>query len=147
MHSIQYSCVYLVVSLMIVIGNKQSLHHDHSNDIVVLTLETQDQEQDLGEYRCQVTQSQIKDSQFLNDLTAEEFDAKVHTDGAEHSNVQVRLPCDGDFQFVKFGFNDMCYYFHNIMCIFITTMMMMMNIDYQCHYFWIIQMIFIMTLS
>ena len=56
MHSTTKSCLYLMVSLllMVVIGNTQLLDDSDDNN-VVLFLESQDEDVDLTKHRCKGT--------------------------------------------------------------------------------------------
>ena len=108
-------CLYLVLSLIAVYGNRQSFDHDSNN--IVLTLQSQDQDLNSNEYSCTVQKSQLRHSKLVSDLVghASHHDAILMTHAnTEYSDLQVPIPYDPDNAFLKNGFHDMCDYLQNV---------------------------------
>ena len=95
--------------LLMLVSSSQTQHFD----TVTLMLEGQD----LNEYNCTVNKMQIKKSPILTGMFTKleddsgkiVFNTSILIDGVS----TCPLSCDGDFEFVKTGFNDMCDYFQN----------------------------------
>ena len=106
-HSIKYSCLYLVTVFSSIAINGGTQLFDDSNNIVIVL---ESQEENLYEYSCKVKESQIKLSALISDLVAN--NGPNHA-GAGHNDIQVPLPYDVEKEFLKIGFSDMCDYFQN----------------------------------
>ena len=107
MHSIKYSCLYLIVLLVATNGDRQ--YYDSHN--IVLTLQSQDQ--DLDDYSCKVKESQSRHSKLVISLLANQFSANGDA-SSEHSDIKVPIPYDADKEFFKIGFDDMCHYLQSV---------------------------------
>ena len=116
MHSIKFSCLHFGISLILITSGERQYF-----DSMTLTIEGQN----LTEYDCTITKSQIKKSSYLTEQCVEFddnsdkiiFDSDitvVNTGKLVAGVLTCQLPNYADKEFFRIGFNDMCNYLQNI---------------------------------
>ena len=111
MHPAKYSCLYFVLSLISINNGEQQYY-----DSITLSLEGQDPKQ----FNCRLSQSQIPQSLHLTDYFDDfenvwkiVFDPDV--DGELINGLpKISLQYNEQSQFMKSGFEDICYYLQNV---------------------------------